>query len=52
MFSFQAKEPHVFLPQPASTVPDADSVPTPNDVDKLPRVTPAPSSILTLPKLN
>jgi len=52
MFSFQAKDPHVDLPQPASTVPDAVSVPVAKDVVKLARVTPAPSSTLTVPKLN
>ena len=52
IFSFQAKEPHVFLPQPASTVPDAVSVPVANDVVKLERVTSVPYSILEEPKVN
>jgi len=52
MFSFQAKDPHVDLPQPASTVPDALSVPVANDVVKLDRVTSVPSSILEVPKSN
>jgi len=51
IFSFQAKDPHVDLPQPASTVPDAVSVPVANDVVKLERVTSVPSSILVVPKL-
>jgi hypothetical protein len=32
MFSFQANDPHVFLPQPASTVPEAVSSPAVNAI--------------------
>ena len=49
MFSFQANEPQVFLPQPASTVPDPVSSPTAKETDKLPKTTPAPSSIASAP---
>ena len=49
MFSFHAKEPQVFLPHPASTVPDPVSSPTAKETDKLPKTTPAPSSIANAP---
>jgi hypothetical protein len=52
IFSFQAKDPHVDLPQPASTVPEAVSSPAVKAIDKLARVTPAPSSILGVPNVN
>ena len=49
IFSFHANEPQVLLPQPASTVPDPASSPTAKETDKLPRTTPAPSSIAKAP---
>jgi hypothetical protein len=49
IFSFQAKDPHDPLPHPASTVPDPASSPTAKDTDKLPKTTPAPSSIANAP---